>query len=99
MKLCPVACVLSDSDKFVEDLRAVSPNIYEFCENGKRTLRTSVNEIMSYFPHLSSCFHKIHYRSFFHEILEIMALQEVRLEFAGPGILATGHPFSDFLKQ
>jgi len=63
-----------DSDKFVEDLCAISLNIYEFCENGyngKRTLRTSFNEIMSYFSNLSSFFHKIHYRSSFHEILDV----------------------------
>jgi len=65
VKCCPVVCVLPNSDKCIEDLRAVSLNIYEFCKNGcigKRTLRISVNEIMSYFLHLSSCFNKIHYR-------------------------------------
>jgi len=90
MKRCPVVCILTDSDKFVEDLRAVSPNIYEFRENGsngKRTLRASVNEIMLYFPHLSSCFHKIHYRSFFHEILEVNGATR-----SVTGICWTWHP-------
>jgi hypothetical protein len=70
---CPVLCGLPDSDKFVEDLRAISLNIYEFCKNcynWKRTVRKSVNE--TYFLHLSSCFDKIHYRgNIFHEILNV----------------------------
>jgi len=80
MNCCPVVCVLPDSDKIVLDLRAVSLNIYEFCENGysgKRTLRTSVNEIMSCFPHLSSYFDKIHYINLFHEILNVNCVTKV----------------------
>ena len=97
MKCCPVVCVLPDSDKFIEDLRAVSLSSYVFCENdynGKRTLRTSVNEIMSYFPHLSSCFNKIHYsRSLIHEFLNVNGATRSVIGICWTWYLSNGTPF------
>jgi hypothetical protein len=100
MKCCPVVCVLPDSDKFIEDLRAISLIIYEFCENyynGNRTLRKSVNEILSYFPHLSSSCNKIHYRSLIHEFLNEGGARSV-IGICWTSRLSNGTPFPWFFE-